>query len=249
MPIIIAQHPPARDRRRHPTHARSLSTESELDEEAFAAGEGAFSASPPSIAQSPRSDVSPAPSNWTIAHEQAAQEAYELELADQYIYDLMRQFASATRALSLYDCSNCISELEKLPHVHQMSAGVLAMVGRAHYERLEYASVCSSITSKWAVVMIFMSGGTSVQSCSRYGALSVMGHGSILHTSMAPAAECAAFISGARTVKYRPPFVPSLDRRWQSLFAAKGAIASFNMFSASCPNGPNMCLRVHLERT
>jgi anaphase-promoting complex subunit 3 len=65
-------------------------------------------------------------------------------LAEQYIYDLMRQFACATRALSLYDCSKCIAELEKLPHVHQMSAGVLAMVGRAHYERLEYASVCLS---------------------------------------------------------------------------------------------------------
>lgn len=81
------------------------------------------------------------PSNWTTANEQAAHEAYESELADQYIYDLMRHFASATRALSLYDCSKCISELEKLPHVHQRSAGVLAMVGRAHYERQEYASV------------------------------------------------------------------------------------------------------------
>jgi anaphase-promoting complex subunit 3 len=113
-----------------------------MDEEA--AGEIAFSLSPPPIAHSPRSEVSPAPSNWTTGHEQAAQEAYEFELAEQYIYDLMRQFASATRALSLFDCSKCIAELEKLPHVHQMSAGVLAMVGRAHYERLEYASVCLS---------------------------------------------------------------------------------------------------------
>lgn len=112
-----------------------------MDEEAV---EVAFSLSPPSIIHSPRSEVSPAPSNWTIAHEQAAQEAYEIELAEQYIYDLMRQFAIATRALSLYDCSKCIAELEKLPHVHQMSAGVLAMVGRAHYERLEYAAVCLS---------------------------------------------------------------------------------------------------------
>ena len=142
MQLFTTQHLPTRDRRRQPTHIRSRSTESELDEDT--GGEVAFSLSPPSIAHSPRSELSPAPSNWTAA---AAQETYELELAEQYIYDLMRQFASATRALSLYDCSKCIAELEKLPHVHQMSAGVLAMVGRAHYERLEYASVCSSSCS------------------------------------------------------------------------------------------------------
>lgn len=97
--------------------------------------------SPPSVAQSPRSDTSPSPSNWTSAHEQAAQEAYELELADQYLYDLVRRFASATRALSMYDCQKCLDELDQLPHVHQQSPWVLAMVGKAHYEKLDYASV------------------------------------------------------------------------------------------------------------
>lgn len=109
-----------------------------MEDDAFAAGD---SHSPPSIPHSPRSDDSPPPSNWTAAQEQAAQEAYEFELADHYLYGLIRRFASATRALAVYDCEQCLAELEQLPHVHQHSPWVLAMVGRAHYEKLDYASV------------------------------------------------------------------------------------------------------------
>src|ERR1700761_7220744 len=111
--------------------------ESDMDDDFQAA----YSPSPPSIAHSPRSETSPSPSNWTSAHEQAAQEAYEWELADQYLYDLVRHFASATRALSHYDSPKCLAELEKLPYVHQTTPWVLAMIGRAHYEQLEYANV------------------------------------------------------------------------------------------------------------
>ncbi|KAJ6630660.1 hypothetical protein B0H10DRAFT_2160078 [Mycena sp. CBHHK59/15] len=125
-----------RDRRRQPVqHVRSRSAESDMDEDFQAA----YSPSPPSIAHSPRSETSPSPSNWTSTHEQAAQEAYELELAEQYLYDLVRRFASATRALSLYDSPKCLAELEKLPHVHQTTPWVMAMIGRAHYEQLQYA--------------------------------------------------------------------------------------------------------------
>jgi anaphase-promoting complex subunit 3 len=114
-----------------------------MDEDVTAPlSEVTYSPSPPSIAQSPRSETSPSPSNWTSAHEQAAQEAFEAELADLYLYDLMRRFASATRALAVYDCQKCLFELEQLPHVHQQSPWVLAMVGRAHYEKLDYVSVC-----------------------------------------------------------------------------------------------------------
>jgi len=135
-----SKHPQSRERRRQPALVRSRSIESEMEEEAFAVGEVAYSPSPPSIVHSPHSEVSPSPSNWTAAHEQDAQEAYDLELAEQYLYDLTRRFASATRALALYDCRKCLDELEQLPHAHQQSPWVLAMVGRAHYERLEYAS-------------------------------------------------------------------------------------------------------------
>ncbi|KAF9466329.1 hypothetical protein BDZ94DRAFT_1187704 [Collybia nuda] len=133
-----SKHPTTR--RRLSTHARSRSTESEMDEEGLAIGEIAYSQSPPSVAHSPRSEVSPSPSNWTSAHEQAAQDEYEAELADHYIYNLTRCFASATRALAVYDCQKCLDELEQLPHAHQRTPWVLALVGRAHYEKLDFAS-------------------------------------------------------------------------------------------------------------
>ncbi|KAF9246486.1 hypothetical protein BU15DRAFT_85246 [Melanogaster broomeanus] len=131
------KHPPLRERRRQLTTSRSRSTESDVDEDTVAV---ASSTSPASNAQSPHSDTSPAPSNWTPADEQAAQEAYEQDMADYYIYELMRRFARAARAMSVYDCYSCLMELEHMPPTHQQSAWVLAMVGRAHYERLEYAS-------------------------------------------------------------------------------------------------------------
>ncbi|KAA1471266.1 TPR-like protein [Dentipellis sp. KUC8613] len=137
---LVGKVPAPRERRRHVTRTRSRSIDSDMEEDPTARGEAAYSHSPTSLANSPHSDVSPAPSNWTAAHEQAAQEAYETELADQYIYDLMRLFASATRALAMYDTQLCLDELEKLPHVHQRSAYVMAMVGRAHYERTDYTS-------------------------------------------------------------------------------------------------------------
>lgn len=100
-----------------------------------------LSPSPPPIAPSLPSDAEGDHDNWTTAHEQAAQEAYEVEAADYYIFELMRVFASATKALALFDCARCISVLDTLPHIHQRSAGVLAMVGRAHYEQQEYPAV------------------------------------------------------------------------------------------------------------
>jgi hypothetical protein len=100
-----------------------------------------FSHSPPSNTLSPRSEVSPSPSNWTLAQEQLAQEEYDNELAEHYLYELVRRFARAARALSHYDCQVCLEELEQLPHVHQHSSMVIAMVGRAHYERQDYPSV------------------------------------------------------------------------------------------------------------
>ena len=116
--------------------------ESDMDEDPPPGGGNASSPSPPPAPQSPHSNAAPGPSTWTAAQERAAQEAYELELADYHIYELMRLFARATRAMALYDCRNCLEELEKLPTMHQRSAWVMAMVGKAHYELGEYAAVC-----------------------------------------------------------------------------------------------------------
>lgn len=141
--IGAIKHTTVRDRRRVQQRTRSRSTEFDMDEEpALGGGQVAFSPSPLPIPQSPRSETSPGPSSWTAAHEQAAQEVYDKELADHHIYDLMRMFARATRAMALYDCRTCLEELEKLPTNHQRSAWVMAMVGKAHYELGEYAAVC-----------------------------------------------------------------------------------------------------------
>ncbi|KAG6885993.1 hypothetical protein C0993_006109 [Termitomyces sp. T159_Od127] len=141
-PPSHATKPTARGRRRPSVTARSKSAESEAEEDVFTAGsETAYPPSPSSNApHSPRSDVSPSPGSWTAAQEQAAQEEYDAELAELYLYNLTRKFASATRALALYDCQGCIRELEQLPAVHQSSPWVLAMVGRAHYEKQDFAS-------------------------------------------------------------------------------------------------------------
>ncbi|KAI0685478.1 protein prenylyltransferase [Cytidiella melzeri] len=68
------------------------------------------------------------------------EELYEMQMADYIVYNLMRTFASATRALAMHDCRACLLELEKLPREHQRSAWVMAMVGKAHYELGEYAA-------------------------------------------------------------------------------------------------------------
>ncbi|TEB36224.1 TPR-like protein [Coprinellus micaceus] len=74
------------------------------------------------------------------ANEQQAQEEYQQELADYYLYELVRQFASAARRLALYDCRTCLKELERLPVCHQRSTSVLIMVGKVHYELQDYTS-------------------------------------------------------------------------------------------------------------
>ncbi|KAF8892565.1 hypothetical protein BD779DRAFT_1509674 [Infundibulicybe gibba] len=132
--------PPNRDRRRQLTHIHSRSAESDMEDELIPVGEIAYSHSPPSNTHSPRSEGSPSPGPWTSAHEQIALEEYEAELAEHHLYELLRRFASATRALATFDCQRCLGELEQLPRPHQNSPSVLAMVGRAHYESLDYAS-------------------------------------------------------------------------------------------------------------
>jgi anaphase-promoting complex subunit 3 len=94
-----------------------------------------------SLAHSPRSDASPAPSNLTAAQEQIAQEAIEFEAADNYIYELMKIFARATQNLACYRCQAAVDELDKLPDDQQKSPSVMILVGRAQYELNEYAKV------------------------------------------------------------------------------------------------------------
>ncbi|KAL1947637.1 hypothetical protein VTO73DRAFT_13361 [Trametes versicolor] len=129
-----------RDRRRVPTKTRSQSQshDSRLEEEPGGAS-SAFAPVSPSVQDAHSEASPPLPSaEWTAERERAAKEAYDTEVADYQIYDVMRKFASSVRALALYDCRLCLSELEKLPHQHQRSASVMAIVGKAHYELGQY---------------------------------------------------------------------------------------------------------------
>ncbi|KZT11471.1 TPR-like protein [Laetiporus sulphureus 93-53] len=85
-------------------------------------------------------DAIAGPSTLSSTNEEGAQETYDAELADFQLYELMRMFARAARAMALYDCRTCLDELEKLPMSQKWSAWVMAMVGKAHYELGEYVA-------------------------------------------------------------------------------------------------------------
>lgn len=101
---------------------------------------------------------------WTAEQEQSAQEAHEFEVADYHIYEVMRKFASATRAMALYDCQLCLDELETLPETHKRSASVMATLGKAHYELGQYPQVrnCSHVNTLSALLMSVGAGRASV---------------------------------------------------------------------------------------
>jgi anaphase-promoting complex subunit 3 len=132
------QPPPVRDRRRPRTRTRSQSTDSE--DEPFPGGEVNHSQSPQSIAQSPRSDTPPAPSNWTASQEQAAQEAYEVELADQYIYDPC-DCLPAPRGTGNVQHDALYGGIGQTTACPSKILVRMAMVGKAHHERTDYTSV------------------------------------------------------------------------------------------------------------
>ena len=228
-----------------------------MDEDPATMAENTHSQSPPSITHSQPSDPSPAPSNPIAAQEQAAQEAFELEQADQYIYDLMRLFASAMRALAIYDTQLCLDELEKLPHVHQRSALVMATVGRAHFERTDYTAV--RIQSRGSGDLTDLSlalqplsnhaGGTCLPSGPNPGAISLMGYGGVFDPSMASPEIGATFVSGTGALSDRLSLASGMDCYWKYLFAPEGTRTSFDVFQACSTVGPHLRVRVHPRRT
>lgn len=89
------------------------------------------------------------------SNELATAEIHEMALADNYIYELMRVFASASRAMAMYDCSTCLEELNRIPEVHQRSAWVMVMAGRAHYEMVDYIKVTNTIHLSVYIITLF----------------------------------------------------------------------------------------------
>lgn len=134
---IVFQHGNTRERRRQ-VPIRSTSPDSDPDEILPPPGvDIVYSPSPPP--GSHHSEQSPP----RPSHDQLSQQRFEEDQAEFYIYDLLRRFARAVRALAHYQCQMCIDELNELSPRHQQSAYVLGLVGRAHYEKLDYASVHS----------------------------------------------------------------------------------------------------------
>ncbi len=153
-----------RDRRRVAVKARSQSHDSGLEEEPGGPEQPAFAPGSPGGQRSHSGSSPPPLGAWTAEQEQSAQEAHEFEVADYHIYEVMRKFASATRAMALYDCQLCLDELETLPETHKRSASVMATLGKAHYELGQYPQVrnCSHVNTLSALLMSVGAGRASV---------------------------------------------------------------------------------------
>lgn len=66
---------------------------------------------------------------------------HAMEVAECIVYNTMRTCARAFRAFSSYDLQKCLDELEELDAVQQRTPWVMALVGRAEYEKGDYAAV------------------------------------------------------------------------------------------------------------
>lgn len=73
--------------------------------------------------------------------EQAAQKAYNTAVADNYVYDLMRLFATCLRLLSTYDIQAFLTMIDQLPLNHQQTATAIIMIARVRYEQADYMTV------------------------------------------------------------------------------------------------------------
>ncbi|KAH9854034.1 protein prenylyltransferase [Lenzites betulinus] len=119
------------------TRSKSQLHDSGVEEEPGGATSALAPGSPGGL--SAHSESPPPPSAaWTAEQERLAEEAYAAERTEYEMYNLMRKFASAARALALYDCRLCLGELADLPPHQQRSAFVMSMLGRAHYELGQY---------------------------------------------------------------------------------------------------------------
>jgi anaphase-promoting complex subunit 3 len=64
-----------------------------------------------------------------------------MEVAECIVYNTMRSCARAFQAFTSYDLQKCLDELEGLDAVQQRTPWVMALVGRAEYEKGDYAAV------------------------------------------------------------------------------------------------------------
>jgi anaphase-promoting complex subunit 3 len=91
------------------------------------------------------SKAAPAPPSGTRSSEDKSTRQQsgdrEMETAECIVYNTMRSCARAFRAFTCYDLQRCLDELEGLDAVQQRTPWVMALVGRAEYEKGDYAAV------------------------------------------------------------------------------------------------------------
>ena len=102
-----------------------------MDEESSAFDESSPAPFPPSRARSP----------------DCSSTDRAMEIAECIVYNTMRSCARAFRAFSSYDLQKCLDELEALDAIQQRTPWVMALVGRAEYEKGDYAAVSLFATS------------------------------------------------------------------------------------------------------
>lgn len=137
--LISATKAGSKEKKRQPIKPISPSLDSEMDEEGSAFDESNTVPVPPSRARSPE---------MTSARRQSDDRA--MEIAECIVYNTMRSCARAFWAFSSYDLQKCLDELEGLDAMQQRTPWVMALVGRAEYEKGDYAAVRSHLQPLFA---------------------------------------------------------------------------------------------------
>ena len=150
----------------------------------------------------------------------------------------------------MYNTALCMEELDKLPHVHQRSSYVMAMVGKAHYERTDYTSVrthsyCVAHPCKYTLTSRDGIGGTRLPGGAGVGPISAVGYGGVLYLVMASPTDRATVLPCTRTALNRATFLASVDSDRQHVLIAEGAFPGVDVFSARPTTGPHLRVRVH----
>ena len=119
-----------KERKRQAVRPVSPSLDSEMDDEGLVFDESNPAPAPPSRTRSP---------DDTFTRPQSDDHA--MEMAECVVYNTMRSCARAFRAFASYDLQKCLDELDGLDAVQQRTPWVMALVGRAEYEKGDYAAV------------------------------------------------------------------------------------------------------------
>ena len=120
----------SKEKKRPAVRPLSPSLDSEMDDEGSAFDESNPAPIPLSRTRSP---------DETSTRRQS--EDHAMEIAECIVYNTMRSCARAFRAFASYDLQKCLDELEGLDATQQRTPWVMALVGKAEYEKGDYAAV------------------------------------------------------------------------------------------------------------